>query len=361
MDLGIVRKNYKAYSHAFGGDVYYAVKANPSEQIIMSLWEAGIKGFDVASLTEIKAIRDLVPTAPLLYTHPIKTASDIHRSYKDYNIKQFSLDCEGELHKLQRVTPVSEVEVLVRLKIPIFGATAMQQLDKKFGADSELANSLIKKAKDIGFKTGVCFHVGSQQEEKDAHLAAVAYLSEVLEVSSGDISTLSIGGGFPASYTLQRPTDFQRSVPNAALIKKNFPVFDRTNIVSEPGRCLVADSVYSEVTVVDVDGNRLFIDDGVYGGLMDCGIAQMRFPITHKSKCRSRILKEFTVFGPTCDSLDVLPGIYFLPKDIQAGDTLIVSNTGAYGSVLAENFNGLIPKSTYVVRDDEIQMERCAS
>lgn len=361
LNLNIVRQNYEEFIKAFGGDVYYAMKANPSEYVIRTLWEAGITGFDVASLAEIETIRNLIPNSPLLYTHPIKTSFDILRSHKDFDLKIFSIDCKGELLKLHDLLPANEVEVLIRVKTPIFGATAMQQLDKKFGAHSDIANALIQQAKHLGFKTGICFHVGSQQEARNAHLLAIKYLVDVLDIARGDISTLSIGGGFPASYTLGSPTEFQKIIPNVASIKASFPIFGDTNIVAEPGRCLVADTTHSEVTVVAVDGNRLFINDGVYGGLMDCGIAQMRFPITHKTKGVNTSLEKFTIFGPTCDSLDVLPGTYFLPHDTQAGDTLIVNNTGAYGSVLSQNFNGLVPQSTNEISGHELQTQRQVS
>lgn len=89
---------------------------------------------------------------------------------------------------------------------------------------------------------------------------------------------LSIGGGFPSRYDESHESFDFSHVPSAGSIRAAFPILREARLVAEPGRCLVADAVHSEVRVIAVDGNRVFIDGGVYGGLMDCGLDKMRFP-----------------------------------------------------------------------------------
>ena len=86
------------------------------------------------------------------------------------------------------------------------------------------------------------------------------------------------------------------------------------------------------------DGDTLFLNDGRYGTLTefaDIGaVERLRVP----GKCAP--LQAFTAFGPTCDSLDVLPAPLLLPGDVADGDYILFEGMGAYSSVLATPFNG---------------------
>lgn len=287
-------------------------------------------------------------TPGFIYTHPIKSRRSIAESYTIYGIRTYVVDSVAELQKLEETIDVQTCEIMVRIKVPIFGVSAMQNLDDKFGVHPNEARSLLHLVASKGLRVGISFHVGSQQEIPNAHWKAVAFLADLLTGLQLQISLLSIGGGFPSRYDgNQASIDFSQ-VPSSDSIRTAFPLLRNARLIAEPGRCLVADAANSEVQVIAVDGDRVFIDDGVYGGLMDCGLSRMRFPITCRTRPASEELNEFNIFGPTCDSLDVLPGRYQLPRSVSEGDILTIHNTGAYCDCLTNNFNGLAPPSLVI-------------
>ena len=80
--------------------IHYAVKANPSPELIEILWASGITHFDVASIAEVRAVRKILPEATLCFMHPVKTGSAIREAYFEHGVKTFSLDTLEELDKI---------------------------------------------------------------------------------------------------------------------------------------------------------------------------------------------------------------------------------------------------------------------
>src|SRR5690606_1001124 len=102
-------------------------------------------------------------------------------------------------------------------------------------------------------------------------------------------------------------------------------------------------------------GDVLYINDGTYGSLFDAGHVGFRYPVRlirptpggapHAprkalAKGRKSVLKPFRFYGPTCDSIDYMPGPFFLPDDIGEGDYIEIGQLGAYGNALRTGFNG---------------------
>ena len=77
---GVVAVAATWFQANFKGDVFYAVKANPSHWVIATLWENGVRAFDVASIPEIELVRSVAPDARLAYMHPVKSRSAIRRA-----------------------------------------------------------------------------------------------------------------------------------------------------------------------------------------------------------------------------------------------------------------------------------------
>jgi ornithine decarboxylase len=120
------------------------------------------------------------------------------------------------------------------------------------------------------------------------------------------------------------------------------PVSDRCRLMCEPGRALVAEA---ESLIVRVDarrGDELFINDGAYGALFDAAHVAWVFPtrlIGHQVT-PNEVLTPFKLWGPTCDSIDVMKGPFLLPNAVKEGDFIEFGNIGAYGRAIAGRFNG---------------------
>src|SRR5690606_37512720 len=99
----------------------YAVKANPSPDLLQILWDSGIRHFDVASIAEVRLVRSLLPEATLCFMQPVKTRSAIAEAYREHGVRTFSLDTHEELVKIVEATAreggeaASDLNLLVRL------------------------------------------------------------------------------------------------------------------------------------------------------------------------------------------------------------------------------------------------------
>jgi ornithine decarboxylase len=123
---------------------------------------------------------------------------------------------------------------------------------------------------------------------------------------------------------------------------RHLPVAKECEIICEPGRALVAEA---ESVVVRVDarkGNHLYINDGAFGTLFDAAHSGITFParVVEIGSGEPAKLRPFSLYGPTCDSSDHMPGPYLLPGNIEEGDFVEIGQIGAYGRVLATGFNG---------------------
>ena len=100
-------------------------------------------------------------------------------------------------------------------------------------------------------------------------------------------------------------------------------------------------------------GDRLYINDGVYGSLSETLQTDIRLPVRliRLNGPASAERRAFTLNGPTCDSLDVLPGTFELPADAREGDWIEIDRLGAYSNALATRFNGFHPETFVEVLD----------
>src|SRR5690606_37340392 len=144
-------------------DVFYAEKANPSRWVIETLVEAGVRGFDAASIAEIELVRSVDPEARIAFMHPVKSRAAITRAYFDHGVRTFSLDCHEELAKILDATGgATDLNLVVRMGVSADGAA--YSLSGKFGVSPDQAPALLlatRQAVRDGLM-GVSFHVGSQ-------------------------------------------------------------------------------------------------------------------------------------------------------------------------------------------------------
>ena len=328
---------------SFPGDVLYAVKCNPEPAVMRALYEGGIRHFDAASPAEVRLVRQMFPNAEIHYMHPVKSPGAIHQAYFDYGVRDFSLDSAEELEKLLEQTEnADDLGLFIRLALP--KGPAVYDLSGKFGAAVSDAADLLRAARAVSPKIGICFHVGSQCLDPSAYERAMDLAGAVIEQAGVEIDVLDVGGGFPVSYPGVTPPpldDFMAAIARG-FAKLALPA--RTRLWCEPGRALVAPGVSLVVQVIKRRGHELFINDGVYGSLSDAGVPAFQFParmIRPAQAAPSEAPEQgFAFYGPTCDSADYMAGPFMLPADIKAGDWIELGQLGAYGSCLRTAFNG---------------------
>lgn len=335
----------KFFVNLFPGDVVYAVKCNPEKHVLQVLAKSGIRSFDVASLEEIRAVKRVSPKAKLFYMHPVKAPEAIREAYFEHGVRAFVLDSKDEMYKIMRETDLaSDLELFVRLALPK-NKKAMIDFSSKFGALPGETAELLQLCRNVSAKLGLCLHVGTQTTDPAVYKRAIKVAATVIKASGVVVDTLDIGGGFPVEYPGQpvpHLSVFVEAIKEALHANK----LSHMNLMCEPGRALVARSGSLIVRVEGRKGDMLYLNDGTYGGLFDAG-AQLkgRFPVRRVGGVdvfqEIQVEKKaFRFAGPTCDSIDMMDGPFYLPEDMKAGDWIEIGQTGAYSIAMRSNFNG---------------------
>lgn len=337
----------------FPGDIYYAVKANPSPWVLDALWESGVRGFDVASEAEVRLISERFgKEAKLAFMHPVKSRRAIGRAYLDYGVRTFVLDTEEELQKiLIETNGAKDLTLMVRLAVSNDGASL--PLASKFGASAQDAPELLRKARGATEEMmGISFHVGSQCMRPLAYKAAMLDANRAIIKAGVVVDIVDVGGGFPAIYPGMEPPEMGAYMREIRTTFEEMFVAQNAVLWAEPGRALVAEAG-SIVTRVDLrKGDALYLNDGAYGNLFDATHVQWPFPVKHIRDGGSRAkLAPFKFYGPTCDSMDAAQGPFMLPADIREGDHIEIGMLGAYGVAMSTGFNGFGDTATAVSTD----------
>ncbi len=336
----------------FPGEIFYAVKANPSLWALEALWDAGVRAFDVASEAEVRLVAERFPEAKLAFMHPVKSRAAIRRAYADFGVRTFSLDTLAELDKIVEETGgAKDLNLLVRLAVP--GHFAKHKLDKKFGAEGAEAIALLRAARGHAAELGVAFHVGSQCVRPEAYRLAMETAGDLIRAAGVTVDIVDVGGGFPSIYAEAPPPPLGAYMAEIKAAFEAMPVLENAELWCEPGRALVAEAGAHIVKVELRKGDALYINDGAYGALFDAAHVGAKFPmkLLRPEGESDAKLRAFELYGPTCDSLDHMKGPFFLPADVREGDYIEIGQTGAYGAALATTFNGFGATETVVSAD----------
>ena len=349
-----MRQAAQAFCAGFPGDVLYAVKCNPHPLVLKALHAGGVHHFDTASLPEVALVRELFPEAHLYFNHPIKVRPHIRMAHTVYGVRHYVIDCRAELDKvMQESDGAKDATILVRMATPAAGAAF--HLSAKFGAAPQECVELLQAVRDVGLKPGLAFHVGSQCVNPQAYTIALRVVGDVLQSAKVELACLDVGGGFPAAYTGTEIPPLSKFFAAIKTGLKALKLPSTCAILSEPGRALVADNVSLVVQILQRKEERLYINDGVYHSLSETVSGGIRLPprlIRLDGAAPSNEMADYTLYGPTCDSTDVLPHPYALPADAREGDWIELGRAGAYTSALVSHFNGFHPE-TYIELDAE--------
>ncbi len=337
-----IKATATAFMQAFPGESLFAVKTNPQETVLRALYQAGMKGFDAASLDEIRLVRRVAKKARIHFMHTVKSPEAIRTAYFDYGVRDFALDTFDELQKiLTQTRDATDLNLCVRFALPKNDKAAID-FSAKFGALPQEAALLLRHARPYSAKLGLCFHVGTQTTDPAVYDRAIGVSADIIRKSGVTVDMLDVGGGFPVAYP-------DETVPSIASCMHTITrslkahTLESLTLLAEPGRALVAESGCLIARVELRKGNMLYLNDGTYGGLFDAGpLLKTRFPVrAHRPhEALSPHMAAFRFAGPTCDSLDMMAGPFMLPADIRMGDWIEIGNLGAYSQSLRTNFNG---------------------
>ena len=351
VDHDALRRNYAEFKKYLPRvQAYFAVKANSDPAIVHTLYKAGAS-FDVASMPEFMSVHENIKDMPdqerqdwiwdkIIYANPIKATETLEQldQYKPL----VTFDNPEEIRKIKRHAP--HAGLALRLKVPNTGA--MVELSSKFGAAPGEAVDLILQADKAGLVVeGLSFHVGSQTTNFANYVQAINLAANIFKEAKErgytKMNLLDIGGGFPAPYDASvKPFRELAKVINRE-IERLFP--KEVQILAEPGRFLVATAATAVSKIIGKavrDGKLCYyINDGVYHTFSGVIFDHCHYHLKPFKKGPTQIC---SVFGPTCDALDVVSMAENLP-DLELGDLLYSENIGAYSHASSTFFNGFPP------------------
>lgn len=347
-----IRDAAKRFS-VFPGRPLYAVKCNPHPLVLETLYRAGITDFDVASLEEVRLIDSILgKAAGQFFNNPAKSRPAIRTASYDHGMRFYTADCEEEIEKIFQEADLNS-DLIVAVRLATKPADARYVLSTKFGAQPNDAARLLRIIHKRGVKAGISFHVGSQCLAPEAFSAAVLLAGKVSRSAGVPLSVLNVGGGFPASYPGDRVQGVEHYFGQIVHAKATIDLPPGCIILCEPGRALVAEAGTTIVQVVVRRDKAIYINDGVFGTLQELTHPKETRPvrlIRHHARQASP-MASFKVFGPTCDSNDVLGSNLALPGDIEEGDWIEIGMMGAYSLSMRTRFNGFFADKIVAIGD----------
>jgi ornithine decarboxylase len=247
-------------------------------------------------------------------------------------------DSLEELTKIKNCFPRARVVV----RIAVDDSKSACRFNTKFGAPRSEWESILASARALELDiVGFSYHLGSACGELQPFADAVALARTAFDMAirHGFAPTvLDIGGGFfgHEDEALPRFEDVARTV--SAAIDTHFD--SSTDIIAEPGRYLcTASHTYAVEVIAKKADVGLYISDGVYGSL-NCVVFDSAMKLVPIPLRRREDAVPTRLFGPTCDSIDVVAEAALLPRDLCVGEWIYFRNMGAYTRVAASHFNG---------------------
>lgn len=341
----------------FSGDTLYAVKANPAPPVLDLVYAAGTRHFDAASLPEIELVRGRYPDAICHFMAPVRLPGTARIAFEEHGVRDFVVDCDFELDKLLAETGGGgNCRIFVRIATRPGGAAF--DLSGKFGATAEDAARLLRRIDNAGARPALTFHVGSQCLRPLSYARAIEVARRTATLAGVEIAALDLGGGFPAPYPGQDLSPFPAYFAAIGEALSELPNAGKLSVLCEPGRALCAEGVSLVTQVVLRKRDKLYINDGVYGSFdeltlpdstTDYHTSVFAPDANGRAVVKSGVDVAFSIYGPTCDTLDVLPRTFLLPGSIAAGDFIVFESIGAYSCAVRTNFNGFLPDRFAIV------------
>jgi diaminopimelate decarboxylase len=365
-----MRARARSYLEAFSArtddfEVVYASKALPVTAALRLLHEEGLS-VDVASGGELYLALGAGVHPKRIFMHGNnKTEAELKLAF-DAGIGYLVLDSFAEIERADRLLAGANrrQEVLIRVTPGIKPSTHSYvqtgQADSKFGfgLSDGLATEAVRRVRSSSAMTlvGLHAHIGSQIFELEPYAKTIQLLADFIDF---ECRLLNVGGGLGIAYTSdEEPPSIEDYVDvKVRGIQSAFDPVPR--ILIEPGRSLVGNAgvtAYRVGTIKEIPGVRTYV--AVDGGMSD-NLRPMLYGARYEAVIADRADAPAdvvsTVAGMHCESGDLLIKDVALASP-QVGDVLVTPATGAYGHVMANNYNGVLRPPVIFCKDGEARM-----
>jgi len=365
-------RHFRLFQEALAGMphlVCFAVKANGNLAVLKLLGDLGA-GMDVVSGGEYRRARAAgVPGERIVFSGVGKTRAEMRLALEG-GIRQFNVESEPELRALSEIAASMGAVAPVALRVnPDVDARTHEKIatgrkEDKFGIPISRARDIYAEAARLpGLRVvGIDVHIGSQLTELapfEAAFGKLADLTAVLRADGHRIERLDLGGGLGIPYTRSNevpplPLDY------GAMVRRVLGHLD-VEIEIEPGRLIAGNAgmlVTSVIWIKEGEGRRFVIVDAAMNDLIRPAMYGAHHDIvTLREPAAGTVLEPCDVVGPVCETGDTFARSRPLPP-LEEGDLVAFRSAGAYGAVMASEYNArpLVPE--VLVRGDHFAVIR---
>tara|TARA_Y100001970_G_scaffold179726_1_gene218825 strand:+ start:11011 stop:12252 length:1242 start_codon:yes stop_codon:yes gene_type:complete len=342
-----IKNNYLELSNALSSEIFYAVKANSNLAIIKLINSLGA-GTDVVSIGEMKrALKAGVSPKKIIFEGVGKSNSEILFAIQN-NIRLINIESIDEINRINQISKSNNIEVRIGIRFnPNIDGEMLNEISTgkktdKFGVsidDAPFLIDLIKKNNNLKL-IGISCHIGSQIFNINIFKKIFKVMKDAAkEFNNNDIEIkhLDLGGGFGVQYQSSQP---KLNLEDLSKLIVSFFHDMPYSISFEPGRYIVANAgiLITEIITKKSNGgvNYLITDAG-----MNTLIRPSLYGANHEIDALNKSSKKnirYTIAGPICESTDIFTKNIELPEQ-EVGDFLIIKDVGAYGAVMASDYN----------------------
>lgn len=346
--------------------ICYSMKANSNLAVLKALVNQGA-GLDIVSGGELyRARRVGCPAEKIVYAGVGKTEQEVEAALR-YGILLFNVESLPELGLINRVAGKMKVHARVSLRVNpdvdprTHDYIATGKAESKFGIDLKTAEETFRGRKSYKHLAlcGIHVHIGSQITSGEPFVEAfrkVLQFIDELKKHGVTIEFINLGGGLGVIYSNEQPQTA------AQFAKKILPLFRgrKFRMVFEPGRFISANAgiFVSRVLHIKTTTRKNFaIVDGAMNDLIRPSLYQAHhevWPVHRRSRCAQGV---YDVVGPVCESGDYFAKGRTLQR-LEEGELLAVMSSGAYGFVMASNYNSRPRASEVLVKGNRFEVVR---
>lgn len=364
-----LERHWHAFDDAMGDHphlVCYAVKANSNIGVLSVLAKLG-SGFDIVSAGELaRVIEAGGDPAKVVFSGVGKKAEEI-RYALEQGIMCFNVESEPELHRINRVAGEMGKKAPISLRInPDVDARTHPYIStglkaNKFGIPRERAIATYELAATLEHLNvvGMDCHIGSQLTDIDPFVDALERLLVLIDELADkgiSISHLDVGGGLGVTYNDENPPHPREY---AAAMAEKMAGRESLKLIMEPGRAIAANAgiLVTEVEFIkEGDDKHFAIVDAAMNDMLRPSLYSAWQNIIRVEQASDAPVRTYDVVGPVCETGD------FLGKDrdlaAAPGDLLAVRSAGAYGFVMASNYNSRCRPAEVMVDGDKVIVVR---
>jgi diaminopimelate decarboxylase len=366
-----LERHFRVFDEAFAGIshlICFAMKANSNLAVLRAMIKKGA-GIDIVSGGELFRARTAgAPPEKIVYSGVGKSREEMAYALNE-GILQFNVESEAELHVLDETArslgkraPVSlRVNPDINPRTHPYISTGLKK--SKFGVPFAESLRLYEKARSLsGIRIqGVSCHIGSQITTLAPFREALSKAGELvrkLRKGGFEIRTLDLGGGLGIPYKDEIPPQPKEY---GKVLKKGLREFNGT-VLFEPGRVIVGNAGILLTKVLYTKkqrGKKFVIVDGAMNDLIRpalYGSFHQIWPVRRKGAVHGA-LEKADVVGPICESGDFFAENRPLPV-VDSEDLLAVMSAGAYGFVMASNYNSRPRAAEVMVNGDQYDVVR---